>query len=190
MARTHYIGIDPSITSTGISYLMLQSGKVSKEYTGTVGSKKNDKIYPFRGERFRLISTFVEDLAVHIKKGDHIVVTFERYAMAGKGQIATLAELQGWLKAKVETVLGANGGLVSWEIRELPPLSLKKFTTGSGKSKKPEMALHCETKFKRKFQTDDEVDAYCLNRASMFVDDPGTLEHEKRDLVRAFGRFL
>jgi crossover junction endodeoxyribonuclease RuvC len=47
---------------------------------------------------------------------------------------------------------------------EVPPTTLKKWTTGNGNAKKPDMALAVEQKWNFKNGNDDIIDAYALAR--------------------------
>jgi len=54
-----------------------------------------------------------------------------------------------------------SGGFKWWDI---PPLSLKKFTTGSGKAKKPEMWKAVQNRWNVTFKKEDVMEAYALAR--------------------------
>lgn len=114
--------------------------------------------------RLAYIEQRILELITQIQPG---MVVYEGYAMgiaAGQGRSFDLGELGGILKKAI------------WErgidILLVPPSSLKKFATGKGNAKKPEVMEALRGKCPYPFRTDDEADAFGLLLLGEAFSDP------------------
>lgn len=141
-----YLGIDPSLVSTGIWYIAGDG----QHYFRAIKPMK------LRGPE-RLV--FIWDQIAEFIDGREIAgVALEGYAYAARGRYFELGELGGVIRAELYRMGHA--------ILEVPPQTLKKFTTGYGGAAtgKAEMieACYAETGIRPKYS--DEADAWALAR--------------------------
>lgn len=145
------LGIDPSLTGTGISF---RNGATA--YTETI------KTGELRGvARLHMIRERVRGYLEHVKPD---LVAYEGYAMGfggkfGPGRVFDLGELGGVLKLEI-----ASQG---FPLLLVPPSNLKMFMTGKGRLSKgdkgkKEFSEYASKHRGRGFMTFDEADAYGL----------------------------
>lgn len=136
------VGIDPS-TKTGMARLDTES----LAYDCRLIQFKDKTGLP----RLQLIahccSSVMEDW-----KPD--LVAIEGYAFGNSHSLVTLVE--------IGTVIRLEALRRGCKIVEVAPTSLKKFVTGKGNAKKPDMAKAAKELFDFSSKSDDIVDAYCL----------------------------
>lgn len=142
------VGIDASLTSTGIA--ILEGGEIT---TQAIKSKLNG--IP------RLID--IRNKVKSAVKGANLVV-IEGYALSHGHQAHAKGELGGVLR-----VMLYEAGL---PILEVPPAQVKKFATGRGNAKKEEMAVAIYKRWGREFPNNDEADAYVLARIGEALNSP------------------
>ena len=145
------LGIDPSLTSTGLCLWY-------KNSCHTVAIKSRPaKGISGRFDRYTKITMdvdkFLRDHAGTWIKDSYAFI--EGYAFAsqsaGHHEIVELgAMLRCYLIDNVDNVI------------EVAPTSLKKFVTGKGNAKKDTMIAHVRDKWGMLFETSDEADAYGL----------------------------
>lgn len=155
------IGIDPSLTSTAVCWSSSEEPgfKMWQGGTEAAGRKVNNRI-----RRADLLVSKIEQICVLQEPG---AIFIEGYAMAtggpkGKGspgRVYDLGEFGGMLR---QSLLG-----ITENVYEVAPGTLKKFLTGSGKSKKHEIAGYIAKRFGHIFKTDDEGDAFGLWRLGL-----------------------
>ncbi len=144
------LGIDPSLTGTGISF---RNGSVA--YTERVQTELRDM------RRLIYIRDRVREYAHHVKPD---LIAYEGYAMGfGKGMAGKIfdrAELGGILKLMFIEEFDAT-------VLVVPPNSLKLFMTGKGRLSKgdkgkKEFSEYASKHRGRGFMSFDEADAYGL----------------------------
>lgn len=171
--RGFVIGVDPSLTNTGVVVLdhkatvVLQRGITSKPLGSDVKS---------RMERVRQITMTLLEI---LNKYRPDVVTIETYAMHSKGQLAFMAELGCMLRYVI-----VDGGVTLYEVA---PSTLKKWVTGSGKSiknadgttdSKTATIVTLTRRYDLNFASNDIYDAYALARMAFQI-----AGHEKPEFV-------
>lgn len=135
------LAIDASLTSTGVAY--------RRDAVVTKAIQCKTRVAPIRLAYIRdAVSKALDEVSPEL-------VVLEGYAMGIRsGRLFDIGELGGVLK------------LCIWErglpLLVIPPTNLKKFTTGKGNAKKPDMAAALYAQDGVKFRTDDEADAYAL----------------------------
>jgi Holliday junction resolvasome RuvABC endonuclease subunit len=138
------VGIDPSLTSTGLAYR--EDGKVKAYCIGNAKLRGLPRVAFIRNAVASALDRFAPD-----------VVAFEGYALGFRGKsniIFDIGELGGVLK-----LLILERGI---DILLVPPTSLKLFATGSGRPKgkgKEPVMLALEKRLGVKFSTSDQYDA-------------------------------
>lgn len=137
------IGLDLSLNSTGLC-VMDATTVMTKTITP-------DKTQPMNMR----VNDILKEILAHVDSES--VVFIEDYAYAsfpGSSSVTILAEINGVIKHAL------------WSkfipYHTIPPTTIKKFLTGSGKAKKEDMKLKGYIKYNREFRTSDEVDAYVL----------------------------
>ncbi len=170
MSHGKVVGIDPSLTSLGLSYRvndLLRSFCIGgKDYRGMT--------------RIKHIRDAVEEALTRYSPD---LVAFEGYALGFRGKsniIFDLGELGGVLK-----LLILERGI---DILLVPPTSLKLFATGKGNADKEQVSLALREELGVAFSTSDQYDAaglllmgemfYSMNRMRRGV----LLPHRKRAL--------
>jgi len=140
------IGIDPSLTSTGICVMdengqVLQSLALSSKHYGVkrlddFKDKVGEIFYPYRN------------------KGHELFIAIEGYSFASNTQGIALGELGGMMR------------LYMYELGikyiEVPPTVVKKFATGKGNSDKIAMAVALQKQYGLEYPTSDQTDAHFL----------------------------
>lgn len=138
------LGIDPSLTSTGLAYR--EDGKVKAYCIGNPKLKGVERVAFIRNAVGKAIDRF-----------NPAFIALEGYALGYRGKsniIFDIGELGGALK-----LLILERGI---DILLVPPTSLKIFATGSGRPKgkgKEPVMLAIEQRLGVKFSTSDQYDA-------------------------------
>jgi len=150
------IGIDQSLSSTGVVYL--DGDEVKHILTLSFPEKKNFEHFFDMIERFDAVHSD----ASYMAEGEPYAVAFEGYSFASKGN--TLTRL-------VE--LGTQLRYACAERREAPsyiiaPQNLKKFVAGKT-FKKDEMRLEVYKRWGFEHKLNDVVDAYALARYAQAI---------------------
>lgn len=162
MNKKLYIGIDASIKCTGITifkdnnyyFYYYNSDKVAKIRKLT----EDNFLYNFDIENFRIDNKLkiiedkkdFSDTIYYSEKADsiikiinsyidtnteEIIIGLEGYALGGMGMIFNIAEFCGLLKEKLYSKINHKNKT----IYIFKPTNIKKFATGKGNSKKPQM---------------------------------------------------
>lgn len=147
------IGIDPSLSSTGLVALGADGARSAAVQVKTTGVG-------------RLLAIRDAVLAVFRQAGP-AVVAMEGYNMAPRaGRLADLGELGGILKVAL------------WEmgyrqdhrtLLVVPPAMVKKYATGAGNADKGAVRVGVYKRWRFEPPTDDEADAYVLARIALAV---------------------
>ncbi len=159
------MGIDPSLTSTGMVVLW-GTGEQWRALT----SKR-------RGvERIRDLA---DPLIETAEKTRPDLIAIEGYAFGAKGRaLFDLAEFGG--------VLRYNLWLGGHNYIDVPPSTVKKFATGRGNAKKDEIMLAVYKRWGVEFHTSDEADAYVLARIALaLTEGDRNLTEFQREVVKA-----
>lgn len=183
-----YIGVDASMTGTGVAVISNFDGKQGFSAVSHFGDKCRPLDKVTRGRRHRMIAGEIkfwwEDTAVI--EFEDITFVFEHFSLGSKGRVADLAELIGYLKALLPTYVNPKAVI---KILEVPPTTLKKFTADYGFADKEMMKESCKKQYGRSFVDDNECDAYCLAQLGKYYEIGNPLEKKHRDLKRAVTAF-
>ena len=140
---TIILGIDPSLTSTGICLMNSETGEVGETMAIAPSNAGMERLATFRQEIINLI-TMRSDMHVFI----------EGYSFGSGGKRESMAELGGVIRLT----------LYDHEIEfiEVPPKTLKKFATGNGNADKIQMGVTLMKEFSLEYPTPDQTDAFWL----------------------------
>lgn len=184
-----YIGIDPSIQSTGFCGLATYDDD-SREYykTAHFGSKK-DKADPKKGTRFILIAESISQTILNLiqEQGipEKLHFIYESPALRAKGMVIDAAELIGFIKGYMHLIFGYKIDTIF----EVPPTTLKKFTADYGFATKDEMRKAIKDKYGTNIQNNDEVDAYALAKMCQFLIESDSESKTYRTLIKKARQF-
>lgn len=142
MTKPNVLGIDPSLTSTGVAY-----------------RRRDDKIVAYAlGHRdlrgMERIAFLRDSVHTYLTRNNPSLVVFEGYALGFRGKSNTIfdiGELGGVLK-----LLILESGI---DILLTPPNSLKLFATGKGNADKDQVMLALRKSLGVQFSTSDQYDA-------------------------------
>ena len=143
------IGIDPSLTSTGICVMDGETGEIGETIAIQPNNTGPERLASFRQEITNLIA---------MRSNMHAFI--EGYAFGANNQREALGELGGILRLALY-----DAGI---PIVVIPPTILKKFATGRGTADKVAMAVQLMKEFGISYPTTDQTDAHwlcCLGRA-------------------------
>ena len=177
MGNKIFIGIDPSLTATGWATHEGRSGLITSELRGIA------RVADLRQRFNRVIQETISRLPI-IGRGEITCARPERdfYAIEGYSFASQYSAHQ----------LGELGGVIRLYLFErrrpyvdIPPPTLKKFATGSGRAKKDELRLAVWRRWQKEFKTEHEVDAFILAKiAEAVFGDPGPLTQFQSEVVR------
>lgn len=157
-----YVGIDPSLTGTGLVAL---SG--DKSYSKVIHTKE-------RGlERMKLICDEVEQF---LDYHDTEIACIEGFSYGSKGK--AIYEIGG-LGYLLRMILYNK----DYEWYEIPPSTLKKFATGKGNAKKHEVAVAVQKRWGFEAPTEDEIDAYVLARMAQALGEDVKLTSSQQQII-------
>ncbi len=162
----HIVGIDASLTGTGIAYLQDRREPV----TEVIRSRKSgvERLIEIR-----------DQVRSHLPFADLVVI--EGYSFASANQAHQMGELGGVLRVMLAEAY------VQWI--EVPPSQVKKFATGRGNAKKEEMAVAIFKRWGREFATNDEADAFVLAKiGEAFLGEAGPLTAFQIDVINSLKR--
>lgn len=180
VGRSYVLGVDPSVTGTGIVVLndlgelvvMERFPSDSKHWASTVHG---------RILRYDAIAACIKDVLI-AKDVVPTVSCIEGYSLgSNKAQHSAIIECGFVLRMMLVN-------LTKTHVLEVTPTSLKKFCTGRGDAKgKAPVASALTHRYNVLFSTDDEADAYGLARLALQIagfEQPQTQQQrEVRDLV-------
>jgi len=156
-AKETAIGIDQSLT--GFAVCFIDVSDPSAYYAQVYKS-------PYFGVQ-RLVdiqSWLVTSINTYTVDVKNTVVAMEGTVLASHSAL-----LLGELSGLVKVTLFQNYGIVPLQV---PPMTLKKYATGKGNSKKQEMLMQIYKRWGAEFSDDNAADAYALSRvaAKMAID--------------------
>jgi crossover junction endodeoxyribonuclease RuvC len=160
-----YLGIDPSLTCTGLGLLLDSDGHLELRVTEVPTGK-------FRGtERLRYIRDSVQD---YIKDLPAVFCTIESASLFSVNRADALGQLRGALLVFLE----------DHEIPtlEIPPTVLKKWATSRGSASKQQMQDAAFAKWGRQM-SEDEADAAWLAHLAYAYYTPVPLEELERHKI-------
>ncbi len=146
---TRVVGIDPSLTATGIADA---DGGLH-----TITSKPDDGTV---ADRARRIATITAQLRPHRLADAHLVV-IEGPAFSRQGQAGV--HLRAGLWWRIVGLLHSAGVPVA----EVSPTALKRYATGKGNATKTAMALALQARAGIANEDDNQVDAYFLRQMGL-----------------------
>lgn len=158
MTMMTYLGIDPSLTSTGLAFVEqpMDGGEITILKITTLKVKLPK--HATNLERVGRLIALRDMLAEQLKNYPPTRATVEGYAYspAGGSRSHALGEWGGVLRVLLDDV--------GVPISIVPPSSLKKYATGIGNSKKEAMVAAANEKFglELKNSNNDEADALFL----------------------------
>lgn len=137
------LGIDPSLSSTGICPMNGETGEAGETVAIQPDSVGQERLSTFRQEITNIIA---------MRSNVHAFI--EGYAFGANNQREALGELGGVLKlvlydAKIPMVI-------------VPPKTLKKFATGNGNADKISMGVSLMRELGLEYPTSDQTDAHWL----------------------------
>lgn len=149
-----YIGIDPSLTGTGIVVLDDQGNVLDKACVKTKAGVRIE-------DRFQEIIFGIWEM-IHLYQASHTLKVFiEGLSFGSKSaSMLELAGLHYFLRHYLLHTLHAGFSVI-------PPQSLKKWVCGKGNVKKEQMLLQTYKRWGLEFQDNNICDAYCLARYAM-----------------------
>ena len=151
-----YIGIDPSLTGTGIVVLDEQGNVLDKDLISTKASQKiEDRLQTIWNRLKYIIWDFAD------KPVPDCPIAVEGLSFGSKG--ASMLELAG-LHYLIRYMIDREFCGVRHVV---PPQTLKKFVCGKGNVKKEQMLLQTYKRWGMEFQDNNICDAYCLARYAM-----------------------
>lgn len=149
------IGIDPSLTSTGI--VVLRGNKVELAVT--------TKNKPALGtiERVRLIYERIVDIQENLTDGEKWqapdLIVIEGFSYGSKGRSVFDIAYLGWrIREELEWLKEQDN--IPW--LEVPPSQLKKFATGQGNANKEIILQQVYKRWGVEFSDNNQADAYVL----------------------------
>lgn len=162
--HTTYIGIDPSLTHTGLIALDERGKQVFGKAIVTKPAA-GWKAQVFRQEH---VVRTVYSYLLQITDPANMILFIENYAPGRYiNTIIPQCELGGLLRAMIAHL----PNLPADQVVFVPPATLKKFATGKGNSGKVGVATAITTRFHVDFGNDDNMyDAYTLARLAMAWD--------------------
>ena len=148
LPTSYYVGIDPSMNSTGL-IILNKSSEIVLQETISSKSKESDEL------RIKYIG---DEIVYNIQKFNtisNVCIEGISYGSSGRG-VAQQAALNFYIRIL----------LINYDIQYVvcPPTTLKKFVTGKGQCKKDLMMLKTYKKWGVEFDNSDLCDAYCLAR--------------------------
>ena len=167
------IGIDPSLTGTGVA---------ATEGLHTITSKPRDTTLTGRRARLTEIRNELDNLVLGVKpwQFEHTpnLVVIEAPSLAQKSQAGTL-DRNGlwWLIVDRLHTLGIP-------VVDVTPSTLKKFATGKGNATKPDMRMALYQRAGLDCRDDNQVDAHFLRQIGLhLLGDPDATPMPKSHLV-------
>ena len=166
MKSPFYVGLDISITGTGVVVLDRELQIVSAE---CVKTKPQDDWYARVNNIVSRVFSYIPDPVL-------CTVFVEDYAYAAKGQVFNIAELSGIIKFRLWHD--------AYPFLRIPPTSLKKFTTASGNAPKELMMKEVYKRYGVDFNDNNVADAYALARMGYAITQQVHMPAYQQDAVK------
>ena len=149
----NYIGVDISLTGTGVCKLEANGRLVTSKCITTKAHKSFT-------QWFDRVDDITKQVMLYVDEGS--IVFVEGYAFGATGQVFNIAELSGYIKYQLY-----RGNCTA--VIQVPPTSLKKFITGKGNAKKELILKEVYKTYGVDFEDNNEADAYALARMAYEV---------------------
>lgn len=160
-----YVGIDPSLSGTGLVILDEQANVV-KELEFKAGTEDDP-------ERFMKL---VKKVRKHLNPAtDRILI--EGFSLGSKGAGVSKMFGLGWTFRILFTE-----EVFKWQ--EVPPTSLKKFASNKGNAKKEDLVLPLYKKWNYEHPSDNVRDAYVLSRIAWSMYNPDGLAGYEKEVLK------
>jgi crossover junction endodeoxyribonuclease RuvC len=170
MANKIFIGIDPGLIATAWATHEGVSGVITSERRGIA------RVADIRRQLTDTIAAIPGMVSGCMWPGKDFYA-IEGYSFGSPYSAHQLGELGGAIRLYL---FGDGRSYV-----EIPPSTLKKFATGSGRAKKDELRLAVFKRWGKEFKTDHEVDAFILAKiAEAVFGDPGPLTQFQSEVVK------
>lgn len=133
-----------------------------------VDSEITGKLVHFKGkDGFERLQLIAQEVGRTLDAWKPELVVIEAYAFGNKNSLVTLVECGTIVRVE----------LFKRRLRwiEVPPTVLKKWTTGSGVAKKPQMAASVKTRWGYASPSDDIIDAVALAKMAEELGETGLL---------------
>ena len=161
-----FIGIDPSLQSTGL-FFFTRSGQFGKYHYdkpvyAQIDTKPKD--FPNSINRCLYIASLIVQLIKQKIDNDTIVqlvVCQDYFVGRQQGAVVQLAQLGTMIRYKIL--------LQGYPLCIVPPKTIKKFVTGNGNAKKQQMMKIVEEKWNYKASTDNLADACGMSHFAEFI---------------------
>ena len=162
----YYVGLDISITGTGVVVLDRQLQRVVTE---CIKTKPQDDWYG-------RVNNIVSRIFGFIPSPVFCMVFVEDYAFAAKGQVFNIAELSGIIKYRM--------WIDGYRFLRIPPTSLKKFTTATGTAPKELMMKEVYKRYNVDFNDNNVADAYALARMGYAITQQVNVPAYQKDAIK------
>ena len=162
----YYVGLDISITGTGVVVLDKQLQIAVAE---CVKTKPQDDWYG-------RVNNIVSRVFSYIPAPVVCAVFVEDYAFAAKGQVFNIAELSGIIKFRLWSD--------AYPFLRIPPTSLKKFTTATGTAPKELMMKEVYKRYGVDFNDNNVADAYALARMGYAITQQVNVPAYQKDAIK------
>jgi len=157
---------DDGLWSNSTTYFLTDKHKYARVFSTQKGFQvigQVHKLYTKQPQRFENIARhFIEILGWHMEEPYNISI--EDYSMGSKGKVFHIAENTGLLKYLLWKY--------NFEVRLVPPTTIKKFATGKGNAKKEQM--------RDAFEQETGMDL------SKIMDQSGKLDSPVTDVIDAY----
>lgn len=171
-SKTYYIGVDPSITNTGVVVLNHTGGTEAVFNSKYRASKmpKQTAFYSLRRYR-EIVDSIIERIDAEVQDSQ-CVIAYEDYSYDSQHFAFTLGEFNGFLKLRL---VEAFGGFIL-----AAPMQVKKFATGTGRAPKESIQAQANIEgldammLPEKQKTTDISDAYFLAKIAWYIGAPTT----------------
>ena len=150
-----FVGIDPSLTETGLIILGEDAKIIHQELISTASNQEIES-------RLLKIKNCISSLLVNEKLEKFFYVSIEGLSFMSKGQAVT--QLAG-LHYLLRIFLYEREKDIIFDV--IAPTALKKFVSGKGNVKKELILLHVFKKWGIEFENSNLADAYGLARMAL-----------------------
>lgn len=169
-----WVGLDLSLTATGLSVLYQDIKLDGYRYTLTSPHKGSRRLSEFANH----IKLAAEQILAY-RPASEVLVCIENYAFSRFGKIVHLGELGGVVKQNL-----FDAGLSN--ILVYPPTTLKKFATGKGVAEKGLVMTNVYKRWDVDTSNNNEADAYVLSRLGHCLCYPETYTEFQREASKKF----
>ena len=171
----NFIGIDPSLTGTGIC--VYSPSQADQPWAETLRSKPANGL-PERFERYHRLVAHVQSV---VRQAEPAIVCLEGYSFASKGAMSHDRVEYGSLLRDMLLTLSDKHCM---SVFEVTPSTLKLFASGKGSADKVIVAAALVRRYGVEYGNDNEYDAFALARFAACIhgiDKPAS-EHQARAL--------